>query len=231
MSLSFPSASNGDHSGREERHPGATAPQSAVSAHDAPIASTSSGTGLEPRRSLPGPPRRAQNGAGRKRGKGRGRQMMRASSSLPSQWTEDLTGAPPWRTVKIFYALNSPRLAPSHGPQQQQAAPSHAQSSSGLSPNFLAVLDPALAPSPESAAQTPAHPHTTSKPAPSQYACMARLSTPVWVQTIGTGRRETSEAGRTAPQFGRVTLKTCLSAICISRCVLAGLPRSCSGLD
>ncbi|BGP53025.1 hypothetical protein JCM8202v2_000582 [Rhodotorula sphaerocarpa] len=119
--------------------------------------------------------------------------------------------------LKIFYALNSPRLAPSHGPQQQQAAPSHAQSSSGLSPNFLAVLDPALAPSPESAAQTPARPHTTSKPAPSQYTCMARLSTPVWVQTIGTGRREASEAGRTAPQFGRVTLKTCLSAICISR--------------
>ena len=45
---------------------------------------------------------------------------------------------------------------------------------------------------------------------------MARLSAPIWVQVVG-GRRGAD--GEDAAQFGRITLKTCLSAICISRSV------------
>ncbi|GAA5980197.1 hypothetical protein JCM10908_001571 [Rhodotorula pacifica] len=165
---------------------------------DAPFASTSSGNGLEPKRSSSAINKRPATAAGsRRKGKGRGRQMM----------------------LKIFYALNSPRFpSASSTPQpQQQPNPS---SSNALSPDFLAVLDPALAPSPDPI-PTPGS-STSSGPAnttTSQYSCMARLSTPVWVQMVGPNRRSDNPAGAQSrnPQFGRVTLKTCLSAICISR--------------
>ncbi|GAA5955915.1 hypothetical protein JCM8115_004361 [Rhodotorula mucilaginosa] len=168
---------------------------------DAPFASTSTVNGLEPRRSMSNVNnRRPGTGAGtRRKGKGRGRQMM----------------------LKIFYALNSPRFPPP--PSSNSNAPP--SSGNALSPDFLAVLDPALAPSPDNvptpasstSAATPAL-APASKPA-SQYTCMARLSTPVWVQMVGSSRRPAGpqDAQDRNPQFGRVTLKTCLSAICISR--------------
>lgn len=42
-----------------------------------PIASTSSGTGLEPKRSMSSVNRRSTTNGARRKGKGRGRQMMR----------------------------------------------------------------------------------------------------------------------------------------------------------
>ncbi|GAA5870167.1 hypothetical protein JCM3774_002610 [Rhodotorula dairenensis] len=165
---------------------------------DAPFASTSSGTGLEPKRSMSAVNKRqAAAGSGtRRKGKGRGRPMM----------------------LKIFYALNSPRF-----PSSSSASTSQAQAASNaLSPDFLAVLDPALAPSPDAVptptSSTSSAPAPTPNPTASQYSCMARLSTPVWVHMVGPNRRpDPSGAQQRSPQFGRVTLKTCLSAICISR--------------
>ncbi|GAA5849910.1 hypothetical protein JCM8547_000951 [Rhodosporidiobolus lusitaniae] len=101
--------------------------------------------------------------------------------------------------IKIFYALNSPRFGSS------SSAPT--PSSSAPTPDFLAVLDPALAPSPQPTTPTPSP--SSSEP---NYSCIARLSAPVWVQVVNA-----KGAGEGGQQFGRVTLKTCLSAICISR--------------
>lgn len=110
--------------------------------------------------------------------------------------------------VKIFYSLASPRFGtPSSSNKTPQLLPA-----STPTPDFLAVLDPSLAPSPNPPAQD-----STQSSGATNYSCMARLSAPVWVQVLG-GRRTAD--GEDAPQFGRVTLKTCLSAICISRYVV-----------
>ncbi|GAA5832296.1 hypothetical protein JCM11251_004311 [Rhodosporidiobolus azoricus] len=126
--------------------------------------------------------RRAGVNKGRRKGKGKGRMMM----------------------IKIFYALNSPRFGGS-------STPSSAGPASAPTPDFLAVLDPSLAPSPQPA-QTPSS--SSNGPSEVNYSCMARLSAPVWVQVIN-GKKGAD--GEERQQFGRVTLKTCLSAICISR--------------
>ncbi|GJN91706.1 hypothetical protein Rhopal_004729-T1 [Rhodotorula paludigena] len=123
----------------------------------------------------------------RRKGKGKGRMMM----------------------LKIFYSLSSPRFAPctttspAHNPILPASTPT---------PDFLAVLDPALAPSPNPPA--PETPSSGSSGSGVNYSCMARLSAPVWVQVVGARR---GDAGDDKTQFGKVTLKTCLSAICISR--------------
>ncbi|GAA5904242.1 hypothetical protein JCM6882_003177 [Rhodosporidiobolus microsporus] len=125
--------------------------------------------------------RRAGVSKGRRKGKGKGRMMM----------------------IKIFYALNSPRFGGA-------STPSSGGPASAPTPDFLAVLDPSLAPSPQ-----PPIPSSSSNGASEiNYSCMARLSAPVWVQVIN-GRKGAD--GEERQQFGRVTLKTCLSAICISR--------------
>ncbi|KAJ8296857.1 hypothetical protein OF846_000134 [Rhodotorula toruloides] len=130
----------------------------------------------------------------RRKGKGKGRMMM----------------------IKIFYSLTSPRFPSSSAPTPSTS--SHLLPASTPSSDFLAVLDPSLAPSPSSHSPAPPIPAAPSS-SETNYSCMARLSAPVWVQVIGS-----SSSGRRADgtevqqqQFGRVTLKTCLSAICISR--------------
>ncbi|BGP28943.1 hypothetical protein JCM10296v2_000679 [Rhodotorula toruloides] len=139
---------------------------------------------------------RRANGKGvnRRKGKGKGRMMM----------------------IKIFYALNSPRFPSSSAPTPNTS--SHLLPASTPSSDFLSVLDPSLASSPSS--HSPAPP-TPAAPSPSEtnYSCMARLSAPVWVQVIGgsSGARRADGSEVQQQQFGRVTLKTCLSAICISR--------------
>ncbi|BGP12817.1 hypothetical protein JCM10213_008078 [Rhodosporidiobolus nylandii] len=112
----------------------------------------------------------------RRKGKGKGRMMM----------------------IKIFYSLNSPRF----GSNNASTPSTH----TAPTPDFLAVLDPALAPSPQAARPS----SSSNAPQEPQYSCMARLSAPVWVQVLN-GKKGDGQ------QFGRVTLKTCLSAICISR--------------
>ncbi|GAA5978456.1 hypothetical protein JCM11641_007951 [Rhodosporidiobolus odoratus] len=119
----------------------------------------------------------------RRRGKGKGRMMM----------------------IKIFYSLNSPRFG-SPAPNGSSTAPS------AHSPDFLAVLDPALAPSPVAAPTPSSLPGQLGHEL--KYSCMARLSAPVWVQVLNGKKTDGFEERQ---QFGRVTLKTCLSAICISR--------------
>lgn len=52
--------------------------------------------------------------------------------------------------------------------------------------------------------------------APQSYTCLARLTSPVWVDLLGS---EQKDDGPLVPEFGKLTLKTCLSAICISRFV------------
>ncbi|GAA5890775.1 hypothetical protein JCM5296_004838 [Sporobolomyces johnsonii] len=104
--------------------------------------------------------------------------------------------------IKVFYSLQSPRFGTSSTPA---AAPSSAPS-----PDFLAVLDPSLAPSPAPSPQPDSQPQTN-------YSCIARLSAPVWVQVLGAKKPAGADLSEEKAQFGRVTLKTCLSAICISR--------------
>ncbi|GAA6001724.1 hypothetical protein JCM10207_002284 [Rhodosporidiobolus poonsookiae] len=118
----------------------------------------------------------------RRKGKGKGRMMM----------------------IKIFYSLASPRFGSTHS---NSATPA----SSAPTPDFLAVLDPSLAPSPHSSStQAP-----SNAPQEPHYSCMARLSAPVWVQVLNS--KKSADGRDDRQQFGRVTLKTCLSAICISR--------------
>ncbi|GAA5918679.1 hypothetical protein JCM8208_003798, partial [Rhodotorula glutinis] len=179
MSFVLPNPSTGEHAHRDYYHHAGPASSTAA----APVASTSAAPmssgviGLEGSRRTPASGRPAT----RRKGKGKGRTM----------------------SLKIFYSLNSPRLGtPSSSSTTPQLLPA-----STPTPDFLAVLDPALAPSPNPPVQD----------SPSQatnYSCMARLSAPVWVQIVG-GRRGAD--GEDAAQFGRITLKTCLSAICISR--------------
>ncbi|BGP21747.1 zinc finger, GATA-type protein [Rhodotorula toruloides] len=138
--------------------------------------------------------RTAGKGVNRRKGKGKGRMMM----------------------IKIFYALSSPRFPSSTAPTPSTS--SHLLPASTPSSEFLTVLDPSLAPSPSLHSPAPPTP-TAPSSNETKYSCMARLSAPVWVQIIGgssSGRR--AEGGEVQQQqFGRVTLKTCLSAICISR--------------
>ncbi|GAA5834533.1 hypothetical protein JCM9279_004345 [Rhodotorula babjevae] len=178
MSFVLPNPPASDHARRDYYHPAGPASSTAA----APIASTSAAPMPSSAIGLEGSRRTASSGrpATRRKGKGKGRTMM----------------------IKIFYSLNSPRLGP---PSPSSTTPQLLPASTPT-PDFLAVLDPALAPSPNPPAQD-------SSPA-TNYSCMARLSAPVWVQVVG-GRRGAD--GEDAAQFGRITLKTCLSAICISR--------------
>ncbi|GAA5825276.1 hypothetical protein JCM3770_003503 [Rhodotorula araucariae] len=157
----------------------------APSSSAAPVASTSAAPMSSA--AMPSDGRRVASArtATRRKGKGKGRTMM----------------------IKIFYSLNSPRFGT---PLSSGTTPNPILPASTPSPDFLAVLDPSLAPSSNPPAQDSSQAGSSS----TNYACMARLSAPVWVQVLG-GRR--SADGEEAPQFGRVTLKTCLSAICISR--------------
>lgn len=76
-----------------------------------------------------------------------------------------------------------------------------------MTPAFLAALDPSLLPDP------PAEPAPPSQH--QSYTCLARLSAPVWVQLLGSN----NSVDATKTEYGKLTLKTCLSAICISRFV------------
>ncbi|GAA5922252.1 uncharacterized protein JCM15063_003236 [Sporobolomyces koalae] len=126
----------------------------------------------------------------RRTGKGRGRMMM----------------------IKVFYSLQSPRFG---SRSSGQSAQSSTPSSAAPSPDFFAVLDPSLSSS-STAAATPAPPPQSKSNPATDYSCIARLSAPVWVQVLA-GRKSASESLDEKAQFGRITLKTCLSAICISR--------------
>lgn len=64
---------------------------------------------------------------------------------------------------------------------------------------------PITLPTPE--AQTPLH----------QYTCIARLSAPIWVQLLGGNNTQEGASKSDVIEYGKLTLKTCLSAICISR--------------
>ncbi|GAA6059585.1 hypothetical protein JCM10212_005084 [Sporobolomyces blumeae] len=122
-------------------------------------------------------------------GKGKGRMMM----------------------IKVFYSLQSPRFGSTSTPSAPPPPPTPRPAPS---PDFFAVLDPALAST--SSAPSPQPPPSAFEPNPStQYSCIARLSAPVWVQVLGAKKGSNGDDDRT--QYGRITLKTCLSAICISR--------------
>ncbi|GAA5934323.1 hypothetical protein JCM3775_006967 [Rhodotorula graminis] len=178
MSFVLPNPPTTDPARRDYYHHAGPASSTAA----APVASTSAAPMSSGVIGLEGSRRAAASArpATRRKGKGKGRTM----------------------SLKIFYSLNSPRLGtPSSSSTTPQLLPA-----STPTPDFLAVLDPALAPSPNPPAQ--------DSPQATNYACMARLSAPVWVQIVG-GRRGAD--GEDAAQFGRITLKTCLSAICISR--------------
>lgn len=110
--------------------------------------------------------------------------------------------------VKVFYSLSSPRFNPA--PVVPPPAPRPAPST--YSASFLATLDPSLAP-PIPPEPLPSPPIQQEQQAPT-YTCLARLSAPVWVQLLGGGN-SASPIGRS--EYGKLTLKTCLSAICISR--------------
>ncbi|KAM0753388.1 hypothetical protein T439DRAFT_324026 [Meredithblackwellia eburnea MCA 4105] len=132
--------------------------------------------------------------------------------------------------VKVFYSLSSPRFDNNNQSQQQQSTSSHPTPqplpTQASSPNF--PLDPALAdlalPPAPSPLPTPA---PAPPPQPSQpqnnYTCIARVSSPVFVQLLGTPANNNNApgAGRDgntpAAEYGMLTLKTCLSTICISR--------------
>ncbi|SCV68476.1 BQ2448_597 [Microbotryum intermedium] len=85
-------------------------------------------------------------------------------------------------------------------------------------------LDPALASLPASTSATTAAQSSSSTlpptpfPFPQQqsYTCIARLQTPVWVQLLGPKPTE-AQLEQGVIEYGRLTLKTCLSAICISK--------------
>lgn len=98
--------------------------------------------------------------------------------------------------VKVFYSLSSARL------NQSTSAPQPAP----IDPAFLATLDPSLAPSP-AASTSQAYDQQ-----PAFSSCIARLQAPVFVQLLGAPPTRPG-----ATEFGKLTLKTCLSAICISR--------------
>ncbi|KAK4703055.1 hypothetical protein P7C70_g3166, partial [Phenoliferia sp. Uapishka_3] len=110
--------------------------------------------------------------------------------------------------VKVFYSLSSPRLDAqrSHPAQSSLTLPA-----SDATAAFLATLDPSLAPSPPQPQAPPAESHQQQQ---NSYNCLARLSAPVWVQLVGTAPSREAED---KTEYGMLTLKTCLSAICISR--------------
>ncbi|GAA5845762.1 hypothetical protein JCM5353_004709 [Sporobolomyces roseus] len=120
-------------------------------------------------------------------GKGKGRMMM----------------------IKVFYSLQSPRF----GSVSTPSAPT--PSSNAASPDFFSVLDPSLSSASTAAPQPQPQPQSESNSATS-YSCIARLSAPVWVQIVGL-KKSGVEGSEEKSQFGKITLKTCLSAICISR--------------
>lgn len=125
--------------------------------------------------------------------------------------------------VKVFYSLASSRL---DAPQAAPTPSAVAQASAEESNAFLAVLDPSLAPPPPPPAP-PAQsaPPSSQLPPQNTYSYLARLSAPVWVQLMGKPSSQEGEqaagdgsAKRARPtEYGMLTLKTCLSAICISR--------------
>ncbi|GAA5992634.1 hypothetical protein JCM5350_005604 [Sporobolomyces pararoseus] len=108
--------------------------------------------------------------------------------------------------VKIYYSLQSPRFGSASTP----TAPT--PTATAPSPDFLSVLDPSLASSSMNATSpNPYQPVEPSNPA-TNYSCIAKLSQPVMVQIIGGSKKSEERV-----QFGRITLKTLLSAVCISR--------------
>ncbi|KAM0793120.1 hypothetical protein ACM66B_000599 [Microbotryomycetes sp. NB124-2] len=119
--------------------------------------------------------------------------------------------------VKVFYSLTKPGSninSNAGSSSSQQAQQQQQQSHAAPSPSFLSVLDPALAPSP--APSTDSDRGQDQQNQQAQYKFMARLSTPVWVQVVGSS--SPAEGSSDEPvEFGKLTLKTCLSAICISR--------------
>jgi len=169
---------------------------------------SSSGVGTKPRK---------------RTGKGKGRMMMskfRSHHLLPYSklpfYATDLTFlrstfrvTSPTRSVKVFYSLQSPRF----GSVSTPSAPT--PSSNAPSPDFFSVLDPSLSSSSTAASQPQPPPQPESNPA-TNYLCIARLSAPVWVQIVGS-KKSGIEGSEEKSQFGKITLKTCLSAICISR--------------
>ncbi|KAK4054800.1 hypothetical protein OIV83_000724 [Microbotryomycetes sp. JL201] len=121
--------------------------------------------------------------------------------------------------VKIFYSLTKPGSTHASGSsvsQQQQQQQQQQPSQAAPSPAFLSVLDPALAPSPAPSADSDRgqQHHQDQSKCPSQYKFIARLSTPVWVQLVGSTSPSSSDE---SVEFGKLTLKTCLGALCISR--------------
>ncbi|ORY85370.1 hypothetical protein BCR35DRAFT_302845 [Leucosporidium creatinivorum] len=149
-----------------------------------------------------------------------GTSPVASTPQAPSQPSERATRAPgeqqqPRRTkkkkqgrgrmmmVKVFYSLSSPRFGGA-APSPTPTTPAVATPSSA----FLSVLDPAHV----SAAPSPSP--EPERPPQQSYTCLARLSAPVWVQLMGSKPAEVDEE-RT--EYGKLTLKTCLSAICISR--------------
>ncbi|KAI5479882.1 zinc finger, GATA-type protein [Pseudohyphozyma bogoriensis] len=122
--------------------------------------------------------------------------------------------------VKVFYSLSSPRFT-------APALPSPALPPPPTNP-FLDVLDPALAALDPSPPALPTPPPPQSQDPSTQiptYSCLARLSAPVWVQLVGPAPSRDAPPSRASKkrkaesevEYGRLTLKTCLSAICISR--------------
>lgn len=159
----------------------------------------------------------------KKKKQGRGRMMMgelsrlhtSARASCSSRPRRDALTLPPClraqpSAVKVFYSLASPRFgtsAASSTPTPAVATPPVQQPPSSA---FLAVLDPALA-----NATAPSPTPEPERPPQQSYTCLARLSAPVWVQLMGG--KAAAEGNDERTEYGKLTLKTCLSAICISR--------------
>ncbi|GAA5896523.1 uncharacterized protein JCM6883_006932 [Sporobolomyces salmoneus] len=117
--------------------------------------------------------------------------------------------------VKIFYSLQSPRFgsAPSPAP----SAPTPTPSTSAASPDFFSVLDPSLSSQSTALPSAPPPPPNESSNAATNYSCFARLARPVQVQVIRGKKSSNDKSSEERAQFGKITLKTLLSAVCISR--------------
>ncbi|SCZ90436.1 BZ3500_MvSof-1268-A1-R1_Chr1-3g01989 [Microbotryum saponariae] len=142
----------------------------------------------------------------KKKKQGRGREMM----------------------VKVFYSLNTPRPNNSSSSGNHHnlpiSSPAPAPASTPAESPLGFPLDPALASLPAATSAPTAAQSSSSMlppspfPVPQQqsYTCIARLQTPVWVQLLGP-KPTVAQLDEGVIEYGRLTLKTCLSAICISR--------------
>lgn len=127
-------------------------------------------------------------------------------------------------TVKVYYSLTTPSR---NSEASTSALPSPAPvktpiNDSPYTSSFLAVLDPSLAPSPSTNFNLPS-PQVAPSPLPesqlNQYTSIARVSAPVWVQLFGNSNHTLSADGsrNDVIEYGKLTMKLCLSAICVSR--------------